>query len=1117
MEVFSEPQSGGTYTLGEWIEIVVEFSEVVGVSGTPELALTVGSETRQVPFVLSSPSRNVFFFYEVQSSDLDTDGVSIAVDALSLNEGTIQDAAGNDADLSLGSHAITDLSDHRVDGSMDVAPMVTQLRFRSRPENGDTFNLAERIEVLVRFGESVTVEGTPQVALTIGSETRQAALAGSSLDRYFLFSYDVQATDLDNDGISIAADALSLNGGSIRDAAGNDAELNLGSHAITDSSGHKVAGASDPVPMVAELRIVSSPSSDDTYVLGERIEVGVRFNEAVTVKGTPQLALSIGSETRQANFAGLVSSRILVFIYRVQATDLDEDGISIASDALSVHGASIQDASGNEAEAGLGVHAITNASGHRVDGSVDPIPIVTELLIIFEPTSGDTYELGNRIEVRVGFSEAMTVEGTPQLALTIGSETRHASYHGKLGGAGLYFHYEVQATDLDTDGISIEADALSLNGGSIKDATGNDAELSLEGYSVNNASGHKVDGGLDTAPTVKRIVILSDPQSGDTYLQGESIRVLMWFSEAVQVEGAPELELALTIGSNVRQLASRVQSSSRNVFFVYKVQATDLDPDGISIGADALSLTGGSIQDATGHDLDLSLESLAITDDLNHRVDGSKDPAPIVTFVSILSIPQVSDTYMLGNRINVQVGFSEEVTSIGIPELALTVGSETRQAVFTFRDSSSFFFSYQVHATDIDADGISIEADALSLDGGSISDFTGNGADLSLGSLAITNHPGHKLDGRQIALPTGDWSPDLLSRASFWLMDGEATISIRYGGRIEEEGFTYACLSRGGCTVEGRRITEGTIQVLETASESELMVAGLADLVDEKTLFQGKSYNGYELEESTVTLRSVAGETTRVSFLDLDGDLVFVDFSSDDPATEMVITLEEFAGTLEESPYDQPNTRYARGLATVTMINPTELTWLRIVSLGNHIDRVDLALIEDDTFAGAVDGIADIKAVVIEGGGRIGAIDAANANFIGSSGEIGIDASGTVVKRALSIGDITPSEGATPVLRISADSLDPANAAEDETVIGEIQIAGGDLREATGALQIDTGEIVYRFPIVAVDGERSIRNSELRPDLGDGIFKAVTDTFVANPDDYFVTDGQTIGLADSTE
>ena len=320
-------------------------------------------------------------------------------------------------------------------------------------------------------------------------------------------------------------------------------------------------------------------------------------------------------------------------------------------------------------------------------------------------------------------------------------------------------------------------------------------------------------------------------------------------------------------------------------------------------------------------------------------------------------------------------------------------------------------------------------------------------------------------------------------------------------------------MSGGGCEIEDTRVARGVILVSEPAAQAELMVAGVGELVDEKTVFREKIYNGYELGDSTATLRSVAGEITRVSFLDPGGDLVFADFSSDDPATEMVITLEGFTSVLKESPYDQPQTRYARGLATVTMVNPTDLTWLEVISLGNHIDRVDLALIEEDTFDGEVDGRADLQAVVIEGEGSMGAIDAASANFVSSFGTIGIDAGQTIVKRALLLGDITPSEGTTPVLRISGESLDPAEAGEGETVIIAILIAGGDLREATGDLQIDTGGMVYPFRILAAAGERSIGESAQRSDLGDGILDAVTDTFVADPDAYFEPDGQKSGVS----
>ena len=359
--------------------------------------------------------------------------------------------------------------------------------------------------------------------------------------------------------------------------------------------------------------------------------------------------------------------------------------------------------------------------------------------------------------------------------------------------------------------------------------------------------------------------------------------------------------------------------------------------------------------------------------------------------------------------------------------------------------------------------------------------------------------------------------PDLLAPNSFqvhevsggsnFLSQNEMTVHVGLGDREEEVDLVEIRWPSGVLQrFEGVEVNS-VLEAIEPTCTS-LLVAGLVKPVNAGTIFQDTTYCGFELTGESATLSAHRGVTTRISFLDPGGDLVFVDFSSDDPATTMAITLEGFSGTLEESPYAQPDTRYARGLATVAMTNPSALTWLRVVSLGNHIDRVDLALIEDATFAGGVDGIADIKAVVIEGEGKIGAINAANANFMGSSGTIGINAAGIDVVRALSIGDITPSGTAKPVLWIGAASLDPEKAGEGETVIGEIRIEGGDLEEAVGDYRIDTGGVSYGFPIRAVDGQRSIRNSPLKSDLGDGVLAAVKDTFMADHSAYFLTPQQ---------
>ena len=53
----------------------------------------------------------------------------------------------------------------------------------------------------------------------------------------------------------------------------------------------------------ANVVSVSKVSADGTYNLGDTISVNVVFDMAVTVTGTPQLALAIGTDTLQANYA----------------------------------------------------------------------------------------------------------------------------------------------------------------------------------------------------------------------------------------------------------------------------------------------------------------------------------------------------------------------------------------------------------------------------------------------------------------------------------------------------------------------------------------------------------------------------------------------------------------------------------------------------------------------------------------------------------------------------------------------------------------------------------------------------------------------------------------------
>jgi hypothetical protein len=91
--------SNATYDTGEHLDFTVVFDEIITVSGSPELAITIGSTTRQAVYQSGSNTQNLVFRYTVQSGDTDVDG--IAVGTLAANGGTLQNATLDNADLSL--------------------------------------------------------------------------------------------------------------------------------------------------------------------------------------------------------------------------------------------------------------------------------------------------------------------------------------------------------------------------------------------------------------------------------------------------------------------------------------------------------------------------------------------------------------------------------------------------------------------------------------------------------------------------------------------------------------------------------------------------------------------------------------------------------------------------------------------------------------------------------------------------------------------------------------------------------------------------------------------------------------------------------------------------------
>ena len=120
---------------------------------------------------------------------------------------------------------------------------------------------------------------------------------------------------------------------------------------------------------------------------------------------------------------------------------------------------------------------------------------MTSVALASAPTQDTTYSNGERIEVVVTFEEPATVDisdGTPSIGLTVGTAAKTAEYTRGSGRRNLVFAYEVQASDSDTDGVSVPANSLMRNGGRIGNPDGAVFRLAHDALADN--AGHKVDG-----------------------------------------------------------------------------------------------------------------------------------------------------------------------------------------------------------------------------------------------------------------------------------------------------------------------------------------------------------------------------------------------------------------------------------------------------------------------------------------------------------------------------------------------------------------------------------------------------------------------------------------------
>jgi hypothetical protein len=237
-----------------------------------------------------------------------------------------------------------------------------------------------------------------------------------------------------------------------------------------------------------------------TYILGQNLDFSVEFSEVVIVdaaSGTPSLTINIGEESLKAEYVSGTGTQYL-FRCTLQAGSLDEDGIILDSEVVLNNGR-IRDEAGNDLQFSL--NGMEETSGIFVDA------VVPEVVSVAVP-GDNTYIAGDELDFIVNFSEAVTVnagENPPYLSIILDTGDNVNAYYISGSTTGeLVFRYIVQTGHEDTDGITMEDDIL-VNGGSLKDAAGNNAVLILNDAAL--TGGIKVDA---IAPTLIGAVVIDN-------------------------------------------------------------------------------------------------------------------------------------------------------------------------------------------------------------------------------------------------------------------------------------------------------------------------------------------------------------------------------------------------------------------------------------------------------------------------------------------------------------------------------------------------------------------------------------------------------------------------------
>ena len=335
--------ANGTYGIGNVVQITTIFNEEVFVTGIPQISLETGSTDMLVNYSSGSGSNTLVFNYTVAAGDTTSDLDYKASTSLALNNGTVKDAVGNAATLTLASPAATFSLGANKDLVIDgITPTVVKVN--SNKSNG-SYGVNDTIPINIFFNQTITVTGNPQLILETGISDGIASYASGAGSKQLVFNYIISQGENSDDLDYTSTSALILNSGTIKDSSANAATLTLVSPSNTNSlSANKDLVVDTNGPTILS---VSSTTADGAYNANDTIVVAVTFSDNVFVSGTPILLLETGEIDAVIDFTNGSGTKVLSFNYIINSNHNTKKLKYKTSSSLLLYGGSINDNVGN--------------------------------------------------------------------------------------------------------------------------------------------------------------------------------------------------------------------------------------------------------------------------------------------------------------------------------------------------------------------------------------------------------------------------------------------------------------------------------------------------------------------------------------------------------------------------------------------------------------------------------------------------------------------------------------------------------------------------------------------------------------------------------------------------